>query len=153
MMIDESKNVQSASDTGGGGVAAAFGKDTSVLESKIKLWTAIVTFLGVLVGFAYTGYQLLDQGRDLQRIEQNFSSLETLRTALMRPLEGLWDYEVEYIHYFGEKQRHRFAIGKAVFIWHGNSSRIGYFIIIGAGVKEIGKDRAESIVTYVIDFF
>lgn len=150
----ESKDSQLTGDARAGGERPSAGRDPSVLESKIKLWTAIVTLLGVVAGFAYTSYQLLHQSRDLEKIEQNFSSLEKLRKALTMPLEGLWDYKVEYMPYFGEKLPLRVARGNAAFIWHGSdSSRLGYSIFIGAGVREIGKDRADAIVTYVIEFF
>jgi len=130
----------------------ADGEDAATIrESKYKLWTALITLAGVLVGFIYTGVQLYTQSHDLQRIEQNFRNLDELKKALTKPLEGIWDYRAEYTKYFGEQTPHRHLKGKAVFLWYGDTTPIGYHAYIGGGVFEIGK--SEPIVTLVIDFF
>lgn len=136
---------------GGDEAAVSIDKDTTARESKYKLWTALVTLAGVLVGFIYTGVQLYSQSHDLQRIEQNFRNLDELKKAITMPLEGLWDYKTEYTKYFGEQTPHRHLKGKAVFLWYGDTAPIGYHAYIGGGIYEFGK--AEPIVTIVIEFF
>jgi hypothetical protein len=79
-------------------------------ESKYKLWTAIITLLSVVFGFAYTTFQLLGQRDDLRRIEQNFQSMNQLIKALMMPLEGVWDYKVKYATYLRAKSLLKLAI-------------------------------------------
>jgi len=104
--------------------------DTTTRESKYKLWTAIVTLLGVIVGFGYTAFQLLNQSRDLQRIEQNFRNIDELKKALMKPLEGVLDYKTKYTKYFGKdntnpQKSQRNLNGKAIFIRHDDGNRVG----------------------------
>jgi hypothetical protein len=144
-MTDEGKILESL--RGVGGDATPFGKDTSVIESKVKLWTAIVTLLAVLLGLL----QLYGQGKDLQKIERNFSSLENMRRSLMMPLEGVWSYHIDFVKYFGETEPRRYADGKAAFVWNGG--KVGYDIIVGAGVKGILDPTPDPFVTYVFELF
>jgi hypothetical protein len=119
-------------------------------EEKVKLWTAIGTLFGVVAGFGVTASQLLNQSKDLQRIEQNFRNLSDLRKALRMPLEGLWDYHVEFAKYFGKVSPHRKVSGGiAVFLWNEGSAP-GYDIYVGAGIQQQGSEG--KIVTYVIKY-
>jgi hypothetical protein len=63
-------------------------EDSGYRESKIKLWTAYVTLLGVILAVVLTIYQIRNQNENLQRIAQNFEHLSDLKKALMMPLEG-----------------------------------------------------------------
>lgn len=85
-------------------------------RNSIKLWTAIITLLGVVLGFGYTALQLLNQSKDLKRIEQNFRNLDELRYALMMPLEGVWDYRLN-IQNTLVKQIHHGTCGAKLFFF------------------------------------
>src|ERR1019366_5467865 len=115
-------------------------------------WTAIITLLSVVFGFAYTTFQLLGQRDDLHRIEQNFQNMNQLKKALMMPLEGVWDYRVKYATYIGEQNSKRYLDGKAVAIWYGDTANIGYHFYIGGGVYEIGRSGNPDV-TLVIEVF
>lgn len=121
-------------------------------EDKLKLWTAIFTFFGVIAGFGVTASQLFSQSKDLQNIEHNFRNLTDLRKALRTPLEGLWDYHVEFTKYFGTTTPHRkVSGGVAVFLWNDGPTP-GYEFYVGGGIQEHGKE-GQPIVTYVIRYF
>jgi hypothetical protein len=108
--------------------------DISARESKYKLWTAIITFLGVFAGFGVTIFQLYHQSGDLSQIEQNISQL---RKSLKKPLEGVWYFKNDYSIYFGEKTPKRFMHGIAIFVWDDDIElRPGYHIFIGGGVDD-----------------
>lgn len=150
-MTDEGTKKPAANGTSANGAAASSEKETSAREAKYKLWAAILTLVSVIVGFGYTTIQLLNQGKDLQRIEQNFRNMNELKTALMMPLEGVWDFRAEYEKYFGESELPRHGSGKAIFLWYGERANIGYTVYIGAGVHERGE--TEAIVTGVSELF
>ena len=68
------------------------------------------------------------------------------------PLEGIWDYHVEYTKYFGKVSPHRRVSGGiAVFLWN-DGPRPGYDFYVGGGIQETGTE-GQPIVTYVIKFF
>jgi hypothetical protein len=88
-------------------------------------------------GFGVTAFQLVNQSKDLQRIEQNFRKLSDLRKALRMPLEGIWDYHVEYTKYFGKDKPHRkISEGIAVFLWT-DGPPTGYNFFVGGGVARV----------------
>jgi hypothetical protein len=117
--------------TGGDEAVVSSDKDASTRESKYKLWTALISLTGIIVGFAYTGVQLINQRDDLHRIEQNFRNLDELKKALTMPLEGLWNYDVEYTKYAWDQTTVTYLQGKAIFLWYGDTPRIGYHAYIG----------------------
>jgi hypothetical protein len=103
-------------------------------------------------GFGVTAFQLVNQSKDLQRIEQNFRKLSDLRKALRMPLEGIWDYHVEYTKYFGKDKPHRkISEGIAVFLWT-DGPPTGYNFFVGGGIQEYGRE-GPHIVTHVIKYF
>ncbi len=67
------------------------------------------------------------------------------------PLEGVWNYRVDYIKYMGRTNTHRVLSGKGVAVWYGETAKVGYHFYIGGGIHNDGSDKSD--VTLVVDFF
>ena len=72
---------------------------------------------------------------------------QSLRDALRKPLEGIWNYRIEYSRFHSRTGSWQ-ASGKAVFVWNADQAR--YDVQIGANVTEENKP-SHVLVTFFIE--
>jgi hypothetical protein len=72
----------------------------------------------------------------IRQLQQALRDATRQEKTLRMPLEGVWDYKTLYTKYFGEdntnpKKPQLYLNGKAIFIWNGDSKRVGYEAYMG----------------------
>ena len=75
-------------------------------------------------------------------IDATIQDTDELRDALKKPLEGVWDYEMEYTR-LPDREGNWIAKGTAIFIW--TPSKLRYDVYLGASLSELGGSKAQLI--------
>jgi hypothetical protein len=115
-------------------------KPASVIVKRYELVIALASLLAALVA---TITSLIIQYRQVQRLDElqiTIRDTNDLRESLRKPLEGLWEYKLEFAKYFGQESPY-ISTGKAIIIWQPTSNDYGVYIAYGVkqqwGVEEV----------------
>lgn len=123
-------------------------------QVSLTLATALATFAAAIVGFLKAHKELAEQKRlltqqrtDLNAFSQAFSNLQSLRSALSKPLEGVWNVRVPYNRFHNSTAEKYFGNGIAIFLWRGSTAPRGYDIYVGGHVTK-GSQRDQIVCVF-----
>lgn len=141
--------------------AAAQAAPASSSQVTFTLITSLATLAAAIFGFLKAQKELLAQKKelaeqkelltqqrtDLSAFKQAFTNLQALRTALCKPLEGLWAIRIPYARFHNNTTEEFFLNGTAIFLWRGPSAPRGYDIYFGAHITR-GVDREQLVAVF-----
>ncbi len=110
--------------------------------TELQLWIAIVGLIGTLI---VSLINLIQQWR----LKRNLDDIESkLQASLRRPLEGEWNYKIDYTKFHGNSIDKFEANGKAIFIWKTNDHFYQTYIMMG--VEKEGAPQELLVVVVAI---
>jgi hypothetical protein len=117
-------------------------KPLPVVIKRYELIIGVVSLVGAL---AATTTSLIIQYRQAQRLDMlqvTIRNADDLRESLRKPLEGVWDFKLEFSKFFGQEAPY-ISTGKAIIVWRAASN--DYVVYVGYGIKQ--QWGTEEIVT------
>jgi hypothetical protein len=106
------------------GVLKVWSRDPMLVAALITVLANVIIAIGAVGVVLVQGVQLADKhDKQLDSIQEMLIDTGSLRRALDRPMEGWWDYEIEYAQFHGlswieNEQRAQFTgYGTAVFMY------------------------------------
>ena len=139
--LDDSE-AKPQSDSAKARKASGAKKPVSVMVKRYELMIALVSLIGALTATTTSLIIQFRQGQRLAELQVTIRDTNELREALRKPLEGVWEYKLEFPKYFGQETPY-ISTGKAIIVWRHASS--DYEVYIGYGVKQ--QWGAEEVVT------
>ena len=115
--------------------------------SDIEFWTAIALLVVTVVLTAYNVYQQYVHAQRLRLMEVVVRDTQSLRDSLRKPLEGVWDYKLEYDK-FHDGEGSWEATGRCILTWRASKS--SYDLFFGAEVVEENRPN-RPIVTVLVE--
>lgn len=128
--------------------------DDKVKKEKLQLVIAKVTLCSSIVAFLAVAFQLYEQKKEISKFSQAFQNLNALKIALKKPLEGIWDFNVNYTKFHNEESEtsklpRKYYKGKAIFLWEEVGDSTGYRIFFGGGIYIEGDDKVPIISSFM----
>jgi hypothetical protein len=115
-------------------------KPLSVVVKRYELVIALISLVGAL---AATTTSLIIQYKQSQRLDElqvTVRDTNELRESLRKPLEGVWEYKLEFTKYFGKEEPY-VSTGTAIIVWRPASNDHEVYIVYGIkpkwGVEEV----------------
>lgn len=118
----------------------------SVTLERVKLWIAITSLAAAITVGVFSVYQSHLQSKRLQTVTIAIRDAEDIRLALQKPLEGIWQYRLDFSRYFGQSSVY-VATGTAIFLWDPAKQR--YQAFIGYSISQ--EYKTEKIVTAFLE--
>ena len=108
-------------------------KPTSTVLKRYELIIAVSSLLAVFIANVTSLIIQYQQVKRLNELQVTIRDVNDLRESLAKPLEGVWDYKLEFAKFFGDKDKPYESNGKAIIIWHSAGNY--YDVYIGYGIK------------------
>ena len=105
--------------------------DTQVTVERIKLWIGVMSLVAALSVGVFSIYQSYLQSQRLRTVTVAIKDTDEIRTALQKPLEGVWQYRLVFSKYFGEAATYN-ANGTAIILW--DAAKQHYQIFVGYSI-------------------
>ena len=105
--------------------------DTQITVERLKLWIAVSSLAAALAVGVFSIYQSNLQSQRLRTVTVAIKDTDEIRTALQKPLEGVWQYRMVFSKYFGQDVTY-IASGTAIILW--DAAKQQYQVFIGYSI-------------------
>jgi len=112
---------------------------------RYQLLIALTTLVGALIVSGVSVYQQMANAKQLGTLSATIKDSEDLRHALLKPLEGVWDLQIDYKKFHGKNGYQ--AEGKAIFIWKPDRNK--YLIYVGLGASKKAETFDNSVTWFL----
>jgi hypothetical protein len=100
---------------------------------RIKLWIALTSLVAAIAVGVVSVYQSYLQTARLQDVTVAIRDTEDIRSALQKPLEGVWHYKLVFSRFFGQDSTY-VGMGTAIFLWEPPKRQ--YQVYIGYSISK-----------------
>lgn len=107
--------------------------DTQITVERLKLWIAVLSLAAALAVGVFSIYQSNLQSQRLRTVTVAIKDTDEIRTALQKPLEGVWQYRMVFSKYFGQDVTY-IASGTTIILW--DAAKQQYQVFIGYSIAK-----------------